>query len=132
MRQFIIVAAEEAHIIAAGIIIVIDLEAQADLRYAIAIDILEGRTIQPGPVPTIEGIILDITYRVHAGRAFEIRILQAPVLERPEKAERARANIHPDILVRRKRIFTDQGFPANHEQNPGDHSVIRQVIGGEV
>ena len=111
----IVVAAVESQLIVFQIIIVIDLESQAELCYALQVYVLEGSAVYPGPVPAVKWVVLDYTDRIRARWALEIRDLQASVWERAEITEHAKVDIYQDVLVGRERIHADYRFLFDHQ-----------------
>ena len=70
--QPVIVATVESQIIGCHVVVVVQLESQADLRDTGCIDVFIGRRIQPGIIPTVQGVVLDHADCIPAGWALEI------------------------------------------------------------
>ena len=123
---FDLVAAVESQLVDLRIIVIIDLESQAELGKAFQVYIPEGGAIDPGPMPAIERVVLDQTDRFHAGRALEVGDLQASVWERTKITKRTRVDIHQDVLVGGKWIYTGHALLFDHQEHSGDDSIIGQ------
>jgi hypothetical protein len=70
--QPVVVTAVKSDVIRTHIIVIIDLEFQADLCDAIQIDVLKSRTVQPGVIPATQGIVFDQANRILVRRTLEV------------------------------------------------------------
>jgi hypothetical protein len=122
----------ESKEIVVPIVVVIQLELQTELRDPINVNVLEGRTVQPGPIPAIVGIVFDYASGFYAGRSLEIGRLQAPERERAERAECAGSNIHLDVPMCFERVGTYQTCSLDHQQRFCDYCIVRQSFCGEI
>ncbi len=125
------VAAKEGEIIRAEVVVIVQLEGEAELRYAGAVDMDKGGGVERRPVPARHRVVLNYANRGQRGGSLKIGDLKRLEIEWTEGAKHP-ANIHKDVAVCGERVRADHALNFQHQDGLRNDRVIGQVLGGEM
>jgi len=116
------ITAIELEVVSAQVVVIILLEAQAELCHAGQVDIGEGTAVEDQRIPAAGGCVLDRTRSALAGCCLKVGQLQGIAV-----AKGALAYVHQDVTVGGEGIRADQTLLLDLERDFGDDGVIRQA-----